>query len=102
MSGGGFTVDLNALESCRQVVSDQAGQFGGVGDGLSDKADSSAFGKLPASARVSQLATQLSTAAASQFSAAESFLRGTERGLDQVQQNYAKAEQTNAANARKA
>jgi hypothetical protein len=100
---GGFQVQIDALESCRQVVADQAGQFGGIGDDLSTApAGGSSFGSMPASGRVSQLSTQLSAAAASQFSSAEAFLRAAERAIDQVQENYSKAERVNAANARSA
>jgi hypothetical protein len=99
--GGGFAVDVNGLDACRATMSSEAGHFGGIGDGLSEgPADGSSFGGLSASARLSQLTTQMSAASASQYSSAEAFLRATERALDQVRQNYALADGTNADNAR--
>lgn len=97
----GFTVDVNDLDSCRQTVGEQAGQFGGLGDGFAQSpAGGSSFGSMPASGRMSQLATQFSSAVASQYSSAETFLRGAERALDQARQNYTKADEVNASNAR--
>lgn len=96
----GFTVDASGLDVCRQTLAERAGQFGAVGDNFSPgPAGSSSFGTLSASGRVSQLTTQLSTAAASQFSSAEAFLRAAERALDQTRHNYLITETTNASNA---
>lgn len=96
----GFSVDVNGLDVCQQTLADRAGQFGGIGDYVSQGPTSgSSFGAMPASGRVSQLTTQLSAAAASQFSSAETFLRAAERALDQTRQNYATTEQTNTGNA---
>jgi hypothetical protein len=99
---GGFTVDVSGLDACRQTVASEAGHFGAIGDSLSQASmDSSSFGAMPASERVSQLAAQMSQATASQYSSAEAFLRATERALDQVSQNYVVADNTNADNARR-
>lgn len=96
----GFSVDVNGLDLCQQTLADKAGQFGAVGDNFSQgQAGSSSFGAMPASGRVTQLTTQLSAAAASQFSSAEAFLRAAERALDQTRQNYTTTEQTNTGNA---
>lgn len=96
----GFNVDFNALDVCQQTLGDRAGQFGAVGDNFSQEpAGGSNFGSLSASGRVSQLTSQLSSAAASQFSSAEAFLRAAERALDQSRKNYSLTESTNTANA---
>jgi hypothetical protein len=97
----GFTVDVSALDVCQQTLADRAGQFGAIGDGFSpEPASGSTFGTLPAAQRVSQLTTQLTAAAASQFSSAEAFLRAAERALDQTGQNYTTTDAVNASNAR--
>jgi hypothetical protein len=97
----GYTVDVSGLDVCQQTLADRAGQFGAIGDGFQDgPTGGSSFGTLPAAGRVSQLTTQLSAAAASQFSSAEAFLRAAERALDQTGQNYSTTDSTNASNAR--
>jgi hypothetical protein len=99
---GGFTVDVDRLDACRQTVASEAGHFGSIGDSLSQgSVDGSSFGAMPASGRMSQLAAQMGEASASQYSSAEAFLRATERALDQVRQNYVVADNTNADNARR-
>jgi hypothetical protein len=96
----GFNVDVNALDVCQQTLAERAGQFGAVGDNFpQEPAGGSSFGAMPASGRVSQLTTQLSAAAASQFSSAEAFLRAAERALDQSRKNYSITESTNTSNA---
>jgi hypothetical protein len=46
----GFTVDLGALDECRQTVGERAGHFGGLGDELSQApAGGSSFGSMAAS-----------------------------------------------------
>lgn len=96
-----LSVDVSGLDACQQTLGDRAGQFGAIGDGFSDgQAGDSSFGTLSASGRVSQLATQLSSTAASQFSSAEAFLRAAERALDQNRQNYTITEGQNTSNAR--
>jgi hypothetical protein len=96
----GFTVDVGGLDVCQQTLADRAGQFGGIGDNVTQgPTGSSSFGTLPAATRVSQLTIQLSAAAASQFSSAEAFLRAAERALDQTGRNYTVTDSTNAGNA---
>jgi hypothetical protein len=97
----GFSVDLSALDACQDTVSSYAGQFGSAGDSLSSAPPAaSSFGTLPASKTVAQLSAQLSSAASSQFSAAETFLRATASCLGQVADNYASTEKTNTSNAK--
>jgi hypothetical protein len=92
----GLKADFDVLDSCRRAMLRQAGHFGGIADGFScDEIGASTFGTLPAGAALAGLSGQVDTTAAGQFSAAEKFLRGVERGLDSVRQGVADAEQDN-------
>ncbi len=92
----GLTADFGVLDSCRRAMLGQAGQFGGIADGFcGHQISASIFGTLPAAAGLASLSSQADTAGNSQFSAAEAFLRGAERGLDTVRQGVADAEQDN-------
>ncbi len=92
----GLTADFDGLDSCRRAMLAQAGQFGGIADGFSGhEIDAGMFGTLPAAPMLASLSGQVDSAAGGQFSAAEKFLRGVERGLDAVRQGVAEAEQAN-------
>jgi hypothetical protein len=81
----GFGVHSEALEACGKAAGDQAGHFGGNGDGFAKTAgDSSAFGKLPSSSALSGAVDGLEYAATGQLAAAASVLRSVERAIDAV------------------
>jgi hypothetical protein len=91
-----LTADFDVLDCCRRAMLRQAGQFGGIADGFSgQEIGANMFGALPAAAALAGLSGQVDSAAAGQFSAAEKFLRGVERGLDAVRQGVTDAEQAN-------
>lgn len=92
----GLTADFGALDSCRRAMLDQAGQFGGISDGFcGHDVDGGIFGTLTGAGPLAKVCEQVDAAAGGQFSAAEQFLRGVERGLDSVRQGVAAAEQAN-------
>jgi len=92
----GLTADFAGLDRCRRAMLTQAGQFGGIADGFPGQGiDAGIFGTLPAARLIAGLSGQVDIAADGQFSAAEKFLRGVERGLDTVRQGVAEAEQAN-------
>jgi hypothetical protein len=92
----GFTADFDALDRCRGSMLTQAGQFGGIADGVSSlQIDVRIFGTLPAAGAVAGLAGQVDAAAGGGFAAAETFLRGVERALDTVRHGVNAAEQAN-------
>lgn len=92
----GLTADLDALDRCQRAMLGQAAQFGGIADGLSGHdIDASLFGTLPAAGPLADLSGQMDSAADTEFSVAESFLRSVERALDNARQGFAEAEQAN-------
>lgn len=92
----GLRADLRGLDACRRTMLRQAGQFGAIADGFSGRGvDSSMFGTLAMAAHLAEICRQMDTAAGQQFAAAERFLRGVERGLDDVRQGVADAEEAN-------
>ncbi|MEU5696046.1 hypothetical protein [Actinosynnema sp. NPDC020468] len=75
-----------ALEQCRSTASAQAGQFGSIGDGLSDAhVDANAFGKLASSAGLASAVSALDSTAGAECAAAESLLGKVDRALDKIQ-----------------
>jgi hypothetical protein len=102
MAANGLTVNPAELVVCAQSMVTEAAQFGGLADSLSQGpaqrvGTGTDFGELPASARLAGLTAQVNAAASSEFSSAESFLRGTEYALDQALQNYTQADASAAA-----
>jgi hypothetical protein len=92
----GLTADFSVLDSCRRAMLGQAGQFGGIADGLpGHQIGAGIFGTLPVAGALASLSGQVDAAGNGQFCAAEKFLRGVERGLDSVRQGVADAEQAN-------
>jgi hypothetical protein len=101
MTANGMTVNPAELVLCAQTMMQEAAQFGGIGDTLSHGpaygvANGTVFGTLPASAQLAKLTAQVNDAANGQFTAAETFLRGTEYALEAALQTYIKADGTNA------
>lgn len=102
MPSNGLTMRAVDLLLCARTMVQDAGRFGGIGDTLSPgpaNGSGTAFGTLPASARLAGLVGEVNSAASSQFSVAEKFLRGTELALDQAEQNVVGSDGAVAAQA---
>jgi len=92
----GLTADFDALDRCQRAMLRQAAQFGGIADVFSGSdIDAFLFGRLPAAGLLAALSAQVDSAAGTEFSVAESLLRGVERALDSVRQGFTEAEQAN-------
>ncbi len=97
----GFTADLGGLDSCRRAILSQAGQFGAIADRFSGRdVDASTFGTLPVAGPLAELACLVDAATSHEFGAAESFLRGVERALDDVRHGLTQAERVNVSTIR--
>jgi hypothetical protein len=102
MPSNGLTMRAVDLLLCARTMVQEAGRFGGIGDTLSPgpvNGSGTAFGTLLASGRLAGLVADVNTAASSQFSVAEKFLRGTELALDQAEQNVVGTDSAIAAQA---
>ncbi|MBV9846876.1 MAG: hypothetical protein JOZ47_17675 [Kutzneria sp.] len=90
--------NFDAIDGCRATMSGQSGQFGGLGDGFTTGAGTSAgiFGDLDASAGLSGAVDTATKSAHDELHAAEELLRKVERALDAVQTSVRDAEQSNA------
>ena len=101
MATNGMTVNPAELVLCSQTMLQEATQFGGTADTLSQGpaygvGTGTIFGTLPASSRLAKLTAEVNDAANGQFTAAETFLRGTEYALDAALQAYIKADGASA------
>jgi hypothetical protein len=102
MGTSGFTVNPTALIICAQTMMQEAAQFGGTADTLTQGpaygvGNGTVFGTLPASSRLAGLTAQVNSAANGQFNAAGTYLRGMEYALEAVLQTYSSADGANAA-----
>ena len=93
--------NTEAMEQCRTTVGSQAGQFGAIGDGLSNQyGNPDVFGKLGASGAVQGAVTAVDQAGAQEFEAAEKVLRKVESALDAIQTNVTETEEANKSSLR--
>lgn len=100
MSSADLTFSTSALATCQQAFSSDAGSFSSIGSGM-PSAGAGSFGTLPVSGQLSGLATAISSACSSEFTAAGTFLSATAQALGQARQAYAKSEAAIAAAANK-
>ncbi len=100
MSSGGLTFSASDLLDASQAFQAEAGKFGSVGSGV-PAPSGGAFGTLSVCEQLSSLASQLSEACGTEFSAADKWLSAAGQALGQARKTYMAAEAANTAAAKK-
>jgi len=100
MASADLTFSASALTTCQQAFASDAGTFSSIGSGM-PSAGAASFGTLSVSGQLSSLASQISSACTSEFTAAGKFLTATASALGQARQTYIKTEAAISAAAKK-